>query len=173
MPTKQTEKITNKKTGENMNPGNELFSWRAHDYHPHKRGVVWFVVFCLVFFGSALWAFLSGDWVMAFTIFVAVAVYFWMHRNGNEEHAVQVYEKGIQVDRIYFPMEKFTGFWFCYDPSVSVINLEMAEGKRTISLQMGQNTPDDFRENFAYAGLSELPDRKESTLDLWIRALKL
>jgi len=173
MPTKQTVKITAKKTGEVFDPGTELFSWMAHDYHPHHRGWLWFVIFCLVFFGSAAWAFLSGDWIMASTLFIAVAVYFWIHRNGNEEHTVRVYEKGIQVDRMYFPMERFTGFWFCYDPSVSVINLEMGGGKRTLKLQMGQILPDDFREQFARISLPELMDKKENLIDLWIRALKL
>ncbi len=173
MPTKTIEKIITKKTGEISGPGAELFSWIAHDYHPHQRGWLWFTVFCLVFFGSAGWAFLSGDWIMASTLFIAVAVYFLVHRNGHEEHAVHVYEKGIQVDRAYFPMEKFTGFWFCYDPSVSVINLEMGGGKRTLRLQMGQNTPEEFRANFARTGLSELDDRKEGAIDIWIRALKL
>ncbi|MCF7905879.1 hypothetical protein K9L63_01670 [Candidatus Gracilibacteria bacterium] len=156
-----------------FDPGKEIFSWTAHDYHPHKRGWVWLVVFCFIFFGSAFWAMLVGDWVMALTLFIAVAVYFWAHRNGEEKHNVTVYENGIQVDKKYFSMEKFIGYWFVYDPSVSVVNLQMEENSKKIMLQMGKNTPDFFRTNFARVELEELPDKKEGLVDLWVRALKL
>ncbi len=112
--------------------------------------------------------------MMAFSLFIAVSVYFFVHRKGDEEHGIHVFEKGILVDRKYFPMEKLEGYWFLSDSTVNVLNLQLAgKGNRKISLQMGDKTQDFFRSEFKNTALSELPDKKESLLDLWIRALKL
>jgi hypothetical protein len=154
--------------------GEKIFSWTALSYHPHNRGIVWYVVFCILFFGSAIWALVKGDFMMAFSLFIAVSVYFFVHRKGDEEHEIHVFEKGILVDRKYFPMEKLEGYWFLSDSTVNVLNLQLeGKGNRKISLQMGNKEADDFRSEFKNTTLSELPDKKESLLDLWIRALKL
>jgi len=135
-------------------------------------GVDYSILSC--FFGSAVWALLNGDWIMALTFFIAVSMYFWVHRNGDEEHVVTIRKNGIQVDKRYFSIEKFIGYWFVYDQTVSVVNLQMEGGaSKKITLQMGKNTPDIFRKNFAILGLKEIPNKKESLVDMWVRALKL
>ncbi len=155
--------------------GQLIFDWTAFDYHPHNRGWAWIVIFCLIFFGSGLWALLSGDWVMAFTLFIAVAVYFYVHRQGDKEHQIRVLKKGIFIDQKFLPREKLAGFWFVYDETVSVVNLQLAEtrGEQKISLQMGKYDPEFFRSNFNKIDLEELEGKKEGLVDLWIRALKL
>lgn len=166
-----------KKTPQNFDLGNEVFSWQAFDYHPHERGTLWYVVFCAVFFGGALWAILSDPkwgWLTAFVFFVAGGVYFWKHREGEQVHEIQVFENGISIDGQNFPRNIFHGYWFVIDAGVSVINLELTGDKEEkISLQMGEKSADFFRENFIKIELEELREKKESLLDLWIRALKL
>ena len=162
------------KLPKNFDPGKNIFSWVAHDYHPQQKGWIWISIFCLVVFGGAVWAFFSGDPVMAFTFFVIAAVYFWVHRNGMETHKISLTEKGIFIDeKDFFSWEKFSGFWFIYDETVSIINFQFRNSERKISLQMGQVEPDVFRTIFEKAEFSELLDKKESLVDLWIRALKL
>ena len=158
-----------------FNPGRKVFGWEAHDYHPHKHGALWIIIFSTILFGGALWAILTnGDWLMAFTFFIIAGLYFWTHRKGTEMHQIQVFEGGVLVDQKLFPLEKLEGFWFVYDETVSVINFQLkSKYDQKISLQMGEMGPDFFRQNFARIGLEELPDKKESLLDLWIRALKL
>jgi len=157
-----------------INPGEKIFSWVAFNYHPHKRGWIWYAIFCTLFFGSALWALMSGDWVMAFTLFVAVAVYFFVHRKGDEDHEVQVFENGILIDRKFIEKERIEGYWFVYDQTVSVLNFQLSgKGDRKISLQMGEHNPDFFRSEFKLTKLEELFEQRESLMDLWIRALKL
>jgi len=157
-----------------INTGEKIFSWTAMSYHPHDRGILWYVVFCALFFGSSVWALWRGDWVMALTLFVAVAVYFFIHRNGDEEHEIQVFEKGVLIDRKYFSMQRLEGYWFLTDETVNVLNLQLAgKGDKKISLQMGDKAADYFRSEFKNTELQDLVDKKESLIDLWIRALKL
>ena len=161
-----------------FNPGEVLYAWEAHDYHPHERGILWMIIFGVVLFGSALF-FLWWDpqwgWVTASTFFIVAALYFWTHRNGDETHMVRIFEKGLLIDdRNFFPWDKFAGYWIVYDPTVSVINFQF-EGKldRKITLQMGHTDPDQFRIIFDQLEFPELKDHKESLTDLWVRALKL
>ena len=72
------------------------------------------------------------------------------------------------------PRERVTGFWFVYDKTVSVLNLQlMSKRDEKIMLQMGEYAPDFFREKLTELGYKEILNKKESLTDLWIRALKL
>ncbi len=159
----------------NFDPGKVIFAWEAHDYHPHRRGWVWMGIFCLIIFGGAGWALWTGDWVMAFTFFAVAAIYFFFHRKGHESHQIGILEKGLQVDTQFFPWDDFSGFWFVYDEmqAVSIVNFQKAEKDQKLSLQMGMLKPDDLRDVLKKVELEELKDKKESLVDLWIRALKL
>ena len=156
-------------------PDQAVFEWDAADCHPHRRGWIWVSVFCAIIFGGAIWAIFSGDWLMAFTFFLAAAVYFFFHRNGAEIHRVQIFEKGILIDsRDFFEWERFSGFWLNVSESVSTLQLEFRENPaKNISLQMGNVLPETFGQVFQNLGIAELPDRKESLLDLFIRAIRL
>ena len=161
-----------------FDPGSEVFSWTALDYHPHRRGIVWYVVFCLILFGGAIWSMVSDPkwgWLMALSFFLAAAVYFYTHYKGAEAHEVKVFERGFLIDNKFFPREKFAGFWILYDETAAILNLKFKSKHRNhkILLQMGDNPPEFFRENFAKMSFPELEDEKETLLDLWIRALKL
>jgi len=161
-----------------FDPGMEVFDWTAHDYHPHQRGIVWYVVFCSILLGGAIWSMVSDPewgWLMASTFFLAAAVYFYAHRKGEESHEIRVFERGLFVDNKFFPTGNFAGFWVLYDETVAMINFKFKSERRNhkISLQMGNELPEFFRENFAKIDLPELVDEKESLMDLWVRALKL
>ena len=158
--------------------GKPVFEWEAFDHHPYKRGWLWYVLFCGVLFGGSFWAVWDDPqwgWLVAVTFFVAAAVYFWSHRNGNESHNVRVFERGVFVGDKFVPREKIKGFWFVYQEGVAVINLEMVvrKGSRKMSLQMGDNNPDFFRDNLTAMGIEEMEDMHESVMDMWVRALKL
>ncbi len=159
-----------------IDPGKLIFTWEAHDYHPHERGWLWIIVFCAVIFGGAGWALWNGDWVMALTFFVVGAVYFFAHRKGEETHHISVFEKELQVDGKFFPWNTFSGYWFVFDErqAVSVINFQLRDkNDQKITLQMGYLVPDQLREVLEQVELPELVDKKEGLVDLWVRALKL
>mgnify|MGYP003965306665 CR=1 FL=1 len=177
-----TSDISSQQTADPFDPGTKIFDWTAFDYHPHQRGFIWILVFCFVICGLAAWAIFDDfqtkttdwGWLPAFSLFLAAVVYFWAHRHGNEPQQVTVCENGFFVGERFVPREKISGFWFVYDKTVSVLNLQL-QSKRDekIMLQMGELAPDFFREKLSAQGYSELTEKKESLTDLWIRALKL
>lgn len=162
----------------NFDPGQEVFAWTVQDYHPYQRGIIWYTVFCSVLFGGAIWSMISDPkwgWLMALSFFLAAAVYFYAHRKGEESHKIHVFERGLFIDNKFFPTENFAGFWMIYDETAAIINLKFKSKRRNhkISLQMGKQLPEFFRDNFTKVNLLELEDERENLLDLWIRALKL
>ena len=161
-----------------FDPGEPVFAWRAFDHQPTHRGWLWYVLFCGILFGGAVWSVLSDPkwgWLMALTFFITAAVYFWSHRNGNELHDTTVYEKAIFIgEKKYIFKEKISGFWFVYEAGVEILKIELqGKNKSTLSLQMGNLEPDFFREHFGTFGIEELEDRHEDILDKWIRVFKL
>lgn len=167
-----------KRLPEHFDPGNKLFSWTAYDYHPHQRGVLWYIVFCGVFLVLSAWAIWTDPqwgWLVAFTFFVAMSAYFKAHANGDETHEIHVFEKALMIDtKQLIPFEKLSGYWFIHDENVAVINFQVkSKHDQKLSLQMGEKLPEWFRSVLDPTPLKELEDQKESLLDLWIRVLKL
>jgi len=166
---------TNKKF---LDTGKKLFAWTAHDYHPHERGICWYVLFSIVFFGGAAWMMMADPrwgWVTSFCLCATAAIYLYIHRNGEVDHEVQVFEKGLLIDdRQFLHWDKLEQFWFMYDETVSVINFDPKKNPdQPIKLQMGDVTPDKFREILEQVDLPEAEGKEEAVLDLWIRVLKL
>ena len=160
-----------------LDSGNKLFSWVAHDYHPHERGLVWYVMFSLIFFGGAVWAAFSDPkwgWVTSFSLCVVAAIYLFIHRDGDQDHEVQVFEKGLLIDdRRFIHWDKIQQFWFVYDRDVAIINFDLKKTPDTpIKLQMGQVDPEEFREALNRL-IPEAEGKEESVFDLWVRVLKL
>jgi len=159
-----------------FDPGALLFDWQAHDSHPYERGIIWKTVFSLVMVGIAAWAVITDPrwgWLTASAFLIVGALYFWVHRRGPEVISIAVHTGGIFVDRSFIPREDIEGFWFTFNETVAVVNLEIRKKNHPVSLQMGEHDPEFFRQNFARLDLLELEDKKESVLDLWIRTLKL
>ena len=160
-------------------PGPELYSWVAYDYHPHERGLIWHIVFALVVLGSAIWAYYSGGnwgWITSFCIFFMAAVYLWTHRNGHEFHEIRIFRRGLLVDgKDYFPWEQIGGYWIMYDEYIGVVKFlhKLRVGEREITLQIGNAIKEDLEDALIRAELTELEDKQESLVDLWMRVFKL
>ena len=161
-----------------FDPGNLIFGWLAHDYHPHQRGILWHIVFCLIFFGGAAWSIHADPkwgWITATAFCVTAAIYFQIHRNGNQDHDIKILEKGLLIDnKIFTGWGQFKGYWFNVDETVSTVIFELKESKKQHVIQLGQLLPDQIRAALAdIEKFDELKNKKEGLLDLWIRALKL
>ncbi len=158
--------------------GNEIFSYTAHDYHPHERGFLWYLVFSVIILGMSFWSFLSdpeSGWFTSATILIVAATYFFVHRNGSQDQEIYFFERGLFLNKKkYIAWSNFQGFWFVYNETATVLNLQYKDIKnQKLSLQMGEVLPEVFQEKLKQIGLIELEEQQESLLDLWIRALKL
>ena len=162
----------------NFDYGEPIFTWTAHDYHPHQRGMLWYTLFSFALFGSSLAAIITdpqSGWMTAFTLCLAAAAYFFVHRNGHQDHEIKVTPNGLVVDdKSFYAWDELSGFWILRDPTVSVINFEFHNPKKNkFTLQMGLVEPTKFRQVFNFVDLPEIEGQTECLMDLWIRALKL
>ncbi len=162
-----------------FNPGKRLYHWKAYDYHPHDRGLIWHICFGLVVFGAAVWSwFYGGDlgWLSSFGIFLGAAVYFWIHKDGNEVHQIEFFEFGFMVDgRDFFPWDKVVGYWILFNETVSVIKFVQRSrmGEQELTLQLGDAQLTKLKQSLKKIEISELGNRNEAVLDLWLRVFKL
>ncbi|HEY5714098.1 MAG TPA: hypothetical protein VIT68_01985 [Candidatus Gracilibacteria bacterium] len=172
-----TKKINIRGRNQGFNPGKKILQWEPYDYHPHQRGILWFVFMSAFVFGSAAWSYFYTDlgWIPAGCILLTAALYFWTHRNGHRTHEVVIFEEGILVDKDhFFPWSMFKGYWVLYDQHSSLIHFQRT-GKRDnkVSIQLGHLTKNKIIQVMGQTSLPFLPEYSENLLDLWIRALKL
>jgi len=159
--------------------GKKIYTWETCDYHPHRRGIIWYAVFASIIFGTVGFLFFKYDeWISPLSILVIAILYFFIHRNEVETHTVVLYKEGILIgEKSFFLWEEFLGFWFLYDEKASVLNLVLRPTKnmprREIKLQMGEETPKTLVKPLEKSGIKELTNYQENLIDLWIRILKL
>jgi len=178
MPAKSTS-AGRKKSPTKLDFGKKLLSWKAPDFEPYRRGLRWYVTFCSLTFGSALVIFLmdpSTSAVPVFSICVLAAVYLWVHKDGEKEHQICLFEKGLQVaEGKLMPWKDFEGFWFLEDKVSRLLILEHKDWKRgSIRLQLAKTKSEKVNKVFEKLEVIEhLEDKKESGFDLWSRVFRL
>lgn len=169
-------KTTKKKTPKTIDPGELLFAWEARDHHPPVRGWLWNTVFYSIMLGIAMYALWERDWITAFTFLLATVIYYFFSNKINMVDHVGIYRYYLQVNKRFYLMRDFEGYWFIYNQQqrVALINFQLKrKSDQKITLQMGDVKPEVFEKVLAVVGLPELEDREERVLDMWIRLLRL
>lgn len=158
--------------------GKKLTSWKAPDYHPYERGIGWYISFGLLTFGTSLAVYLSDPASSAIPvacICLMAAFYLWVHRDGEEEHKITLFENGLQVgDGRLMPWHEFNGYWFLQDTHSRLLVLESDLWNRDqIRLLLGKTKTDRIAKAMDEVELEHLPDRKERGFHLWSRVFRL
>lgn len=158
--------------------GEALYQWRAFDYHPYQRGIGWYISFGLLTFGTALIIFLSdpaSSGVPVACICLTAAFYLWVHRDGEVEHDITLYENGIEVgDGSYIAWKNFDGYWFLEDDHSRMLVLESQRWNQDrVRILLGEAGKHKINQIFEMVGLEHLNDRKETQFDLWSRVFRL
>lgn len=158
--------------------GKKLISWKALDYHAYKRGMGWYISFGLLTFGSALIIFLmdpESSSVPVACICLMAAFYLWVHRDGENEQQITLYENGIEIgDSPIMPWKRFDGYWFLEDQHSRLLVLESNKwSHERIRILLGDYKTDKINRAIEKVGMKHLVDKRENGFDLWSRVLRL
>jgi hypothetical protein len=169
-PHQQTEK-------DKLN-GKRLYSWKAFDYHPYQRGIGWYITFGLLTFGTALVVYINdpaSSSVPVACICLVSAFYLWVHREGEFEQPITLYQKGIEVgDHKLIPWNNFKGYWFLEDDHSRLLVLESEKWDQDrVRILLGDSHSERISQAMDKIDLSHLTDKKENSFDLWSRVFRL
>jgi len=158
--------------------GKKLVSWKALDYHPYERGIGWYISFGLLTFGSALIIFLmdpESSSVPVACICLMAAFYLWVHREGETQQEVTIYENGIEIgERAIIPWQRFDGYWFLQDHHSRLLVLESESWNQDrVRVLLGENKTDKIIRAMEKIELKHLADKRENGFDLWSRVFRL
>lgn len=158
--------------------GKKVVSWKAPDYHPYERGIGWYISFGLLTFGSSLVIYFmdpDSSAVPVASICLMAAFYLWVHRDGEEEHTITIYEHGLQVgERRIMPWRTFDGYWFLEDHHARMLVLESDNWNQDrVQVLLGKSKTDKITKAMDAVDLPHLPDKKERAFDLWSRVFRL
>lgn len=158
--------------------GKKFYSWKTFDYHPYERGIGWYISFGLLTFGTALMVFLSdpaSSGVPVACICLVAAFYLWVHREGEKEQLVTLYENGFELGAFSFmPWKNFDGYWILEDDHSRLLVLESENWKQDrVRILLGDNRTDKINQVMQRIGLEHLEGKKENSFDLWSRVFRL
>ncbi len=158
--------------------GKKLVSWKAFDYHPYERGLGWYISFGLLTFGTALIIFLmdpESSGVPVACICLMAAFYLWVHREGENEQTITLYENGITIgDYDLMSWKRFDGYWFLEDQHSRLLVLESdAWNQDRIRILLGKYKTDKIVRAMERIELKHLADKSENGFDLWSRVFRL
>lgn len=158
--------------------GKKLYSWKTLDFHPYERGLGWYISFGFLTFGVALLIYLSDPETSSIPvacICLVAAFYLWVHRDGEKEHRIALYEKCLQVgDSKPISWKDFQGYWFLEDDHSRLLVIEGKSWKQDrVRILLGDSNQDRINKAMEKVGLEYLEDRKEGGFDLWSRVFRL
>jgi len=158
--------------------GKKLISWKAPDYHTYDRGIGWYIIFGLLTFGTALITFLTdpaSSGIPVACICLVAAFYLWVHREGEVENEVTLYENGIDIDGSRLMSWKdFDGYWFIEDQHSRLLVLESnLWNQDRVRILLGKNKTDKIVKAMEKIELVKMAGKRENSFDLWSRVLRL
>ncbi len=158
--------------------GKKLVSWKALDYHPYERGIGWYITFGLLTFGTALVIFFTdpaSSGVPVASICLIAAFYLWVHREGEEEHEISLFENGITIgDGGLIPWQRFDGYWFIEDQHSRLLVLESnIWNQDRVRILLGKNKTAKIINAMEKIKLKRMRGKRENGFDLWSRVLRL
>lgn len=168
MATEKTETITDQ-----INLGQEIYSWEAPEFMEMQRGRNWFIIFGLIAaFLIALMIFL-GFYVAAIAFFIGAVVWLILAQRKPQTISFGIYEYGIQVGPSKHFFKDIEKFWVLYDPpSLKKLNFQMKKKLATVlSIELVNEDPSKVRE-ILKKYLHEDLDMEEDTTDTLARILR-
>lgn len=158
--------------------GHKFMSWKALDYYPYERGIGWYISFSSLTFGSALIIFLMdpvSSSVPVASICIIAAFYLWVHREGENEHQISLYENGIEIgESSFITWKNFKGYWFIEDHHSRLLVLESDKWNQDrIRILLGNGKTEKINRAMEKIGMKLLADKKENGFDLWSRVFRL
>lgn len=158
--------------------GKKLVSWKSLDYHPYERGIGWYITFGLLTFGTALVIFITdpaSSGIPVACICLVAAFYLWVHREGEAEHKVSLFENGIEIgESSFMPWNRFDGYWFIEDQHSRLLVLESEIWNQDrVRILLGKNKTDKIINAMEKIALVKMAGKRENGFDLWSRVFRL
>lgn len=153
---------------------NNIFSFIAPEYFPHKRGRVWYVLM-IAFLGLLVtYGVMSDAWTFSLALLVFAGVYALLRMKEPKQHQVTITDSGITIGPYTLLHENLKGFSiqpdFLSRKRIVLIPKKRFQGEISIPLEDGQ--VEDVREHFLLF-LEEITNHPQKVSDVLVQLLKL
>lgn len=139
---------------------------------PH-RGVLWYVVFSLIFLVSSALIIYLSDWALLFFVVVFSGVTLWRGNMGTDIN-VGIYQEGIKINDKEFFFDQIESWHFSSIGDDYTVSFQMVKKylPRLTFIFTDENYIDKIREGLG-GRVPETEPREESIVDFLIRKLKV
>jgi hypothetical protein len=154
-------------------PEQELLSWKAPIHQAHKRQKGWYIGMGIVVFLIAAISLLSGAWSVAIVAILCGAMYYFVHDHAYPEVTMKITNRGTYVAGNFLSWEEISGYWLMHTPSYTELHITPKETKKRELIIQTANTDQYVIRQILNQRISELTDKRERLLDVFIRICKL
>lgn len=161
---------------EEIQPPNEpVFSWTFLEYHPHERGMVWWVVFWILSIGLVAYAGYTKNFLFAVIILIFDVIILFRHHQQPESIECKVYDHGVMLGDRHIPWKQVKKFWIAYDPpEVKRLYFTHDSGfQHTTTVSIEEQNPIELREFLKQYLIEDLDQEDEHLTDTLSRLLKI
>ena len=151
-----------------------VLEWEAQEYVKHQKGVLWYILFAIIFIGGAALAYYCKAWSFSLVLFAFALTYVIYDRKNPKKVKVTLSEIGIKVGRRIYQYGRIQAFWLVYNPPfIKTVNIRVHnEYLVDITIQLGDQDPAELHE-FLNKKVPELEGKDEGTLNALSRIFKL
>lgn len=151
-----------------------LAAWTAPEFFRYRRTWLWYSIAILLDAALLVFAYYSGSITMGLVFLVLPAVFALEQRKAPQTVEVVISSYGIKFGNKKFPFSEIKKFWIIHHPP-HINELHILSSNRInpeLTIPMMGTDPVALR-NFLVTQIGEWEGKKENTLDILIRLLKL
>jgi len=152
----------------------DLMNWDFPEHSSFDRGRVWYIVMLVVLLGLLLFAVLSGNFLFAIILVLAVFIAVLQKFQEPLKVKVTIVSDGVQVGKKKFSFKEMESFWIFYEPPTSkFLYLDFKNALRgNLAISLEDVNPLKVREimsEFLEENLDKEQEDLNETIEHWIK----
>ncbi len=154
-------------------PSEPILSWNAPSVPLHERSVRWYLIAITLLIAGVIYGIWSGAWSFSVVLILCAVVYVLVRNHVPPAHTITISREGILFDTQFTRFEDIAGFWFIETAHYNEIRFVLKDRKaREIAIHTDGIPLDTIRSSLN-GFCSELSDKHEHLIDIFIRLCKL
>ncbi|MBM3231468.1 hypothetical protein FJZ28_04035 [Candidatus Peregrinibacteria bacterium] len=153
-------------------PEDPVLQWYAPQHLHQERGLLWYIGACVVVLGSLLYSILSGGWTFTVLIVAITGIYWKTHTHAPADKRMRIWKRGYAIGDTFTEWNECRGYWILRGKNFARLTIERKKGGNPVSILTGPISAFSLHEILAEF-IEELPDGRESVVDMFIRILKI
>lgn len=151
-----------------------VVSWEAPEFLKHRKGLIWYGIFLLLFLVGAVLAFIYDGWTFALVLAIFPFAYFALDYKKPKKIKIILSDVGIKIGKKIYQYNRIQAFWIHYTPPVTkTLNIRVyGEYLSEIEIQLMDEDPAKIQA-FLATKIPAITGKQEGLISILGKLLKI